>query len=637
MEFEAIRKLIDAASFGEASKWIKVYDSFEKLEGSDEIELLLLKGHLENKQANFQKALDFSTEALKKSKKIGNQFLSVDALILIAEIYYRLGDLDEGEKLVNEGEKILESIEKALTPNQKCLKVADLYNCKGNLLLGRSELDQALDLYHQSFELCEIVNNKHKMARAFHNIGVIFNLKGELDKGLEVYQRSLIIDEEISNIRGIAISHNNIGEIYRAKGELDLATSHYEKSLEYSNQIVNAQLESYAKHNLGLTLHLKRKYAESRKYFKESLETSEKIGNIYDISETLFVLIKLEVETENLGVAKTYLNKLEEIRKTSDNPFIDQIYRLSNAIILKEGIRAINKVEAQKIFLEISEEELVDQEFTVYAMLNLYDLLLDELKSTGSEEIIDELKALSSKLLKIAKEQNSFAILAETYLVESKLALLELNLEEAEKLLLMAEKVALDKGLQRLAYLISDEHDNFNKQINKWEGIVAGNLTLAERMELTNLQERLNMMIGKRYEITSEEKDEEPVLVLILNEGGVSLFTEKFQEESKLDGYLVGSFLTAFDNFSREAFAVSGSLERIKHQDYTMLMKKLDTLTFCYAFKGQSFVALQKLDTFIAKLISLKETWEIILETGISYVDPHVEKELSSVANNIFT
>ncbi|GAI78879.1 unnamed protein product, partial [marine sediment metagenome] len=313
---------------------------------------------------------------------------------------------------------------------------------------------------------------------------------------------------------------------------------------------------------------------------------SSNIANflIYDISETLFVLIKLEVETRNLVVAKTYLKKLDEIRKISDNPFIDQIYRLSNAVILKEGIRAINKVEAQKIFLEISKEEIVDQEFTVFAMLNLYDLLLEELKSTGSEEIIDELKTLSSKLLKIAKEQNSFAILAETYLVESKLALLELNLEEAEKLLLMAEKVALDKGLQRLAYLISDEHDNFNDQITKWEGIVARNLSLAERMELTHLQERLNNMIGKRYEVISEEKDEEPVLVLILNEGGVSLFTEKFQEESKLDEYLVGSFLTAFDNFSREAFAVSGSLERIKHQDYTLLMKKLDTLTFCYAF-----------------------------------------------------
>lgn len=636
MEFEEIRKLIDEASFGEASKWISVYDSFEKLEGSDEIELLLLKGHLENKQANFQKALDFSTDALKKSKKIDNQLLSVDALILSAEIYYRLGDLDEGEKLVHDCEKILESIEKVLTPGQKCLKVADLYNCKGNLLLGRSELDQALDLYNQSFELCEIVNNKHKMARAFHNIGVIFNLKGELDKGLEVYQRSLIIDEEINNIRGIAISHNNIGEIYRAKGELDLATSHYEKSLGYSNQIANAQLESYAKHNLGLTLHLKREYAESRKYFKESLETSEKIGNIYDISETLFVLIKLEVETRNLVEARTYLEKLEEIRKTSDNPFIDQIYRLSNAVILKEGIRAINKVEAQKIFLEISKEEIVDQEFTVYAMLNLYDLLLEELKSTGSEEIIDELKALSSKLLTIAKEQNSYAILAETYLVESKLALLELNLEEAEKLLLMAEKVALDKGLQRLAYLISDEHDNFNDQITKWEGIVARDLTLAERMELTHLQERLNNMIGKRYEITSEEKDEEPVLVLILNEGGVSLFTEKFQEESKLDGYLVGSFLTAFDNFSREAFAVSGSLERIKHQDYTLLMKKLDTLTFCYAFKGKSFLALQKLDNFIANLLTLKEVWESIVESGISYINTDLEQKLSNVAKSIF-
>ena len=44
------------------------------------------------------------------------------------------------------------------------------------------------------------------------------------------------------------------------------------------------------------------------------------------------------------------------------------------------------------------------------------------------------------------------------------------------------------------------------------------------------------------------------------------------------------------------------SIDRIKHKDFTIALKKLDEILICYVFKGPSFGALQKMDIFITQL-----------------------------------
>lgn len=55
-------------------------------------------------------------------------------------------------------------------------------------------------------------------------------------------------------------------------------------------------------------------------------------------------------------------------------------------------------------------------------------------------------------------------------------------------------------------------------------------------------------------------------------------------------------YLTAINQFGDEIF--SEGLDRAKYGEYTVLMKSVDPFLVCYLFKGQLFLAKQKLAYF---------------------------------------
>jgi uncharacterized membrane protein YqgA involved in biofilm formation len=92
------------------------------------------------------------------------------------------------------------------------------------------------------------------------------------------------------------------------------------------------------------------------------------------------------------------------------------------------------------------------------------------------------------------------------------------------------------------------------------------------------------------------------VLLLIIGaESGISIFSKLFTNRPIAE-HLIGGFLAAINAFVREAFAVSGSIERIKHREYTLLLKSVEAFLICYAFTGYSYFAMQKVDKFTEAL-----------------------------------
>ncbi|MHA2280665.1 MAG: hypothetical protein ACXAC5_07425, partial [Promethearchaeota archaeon] len=59
-------------------------------------------------------------------------------------------------------------------------------------------------------------------------------------------------------------------------------------------------------------------------------------------------------------------------------------------------------------------------------------------------------------------------------------------------------------------------------------------------------------------------------------------------------------FLNAFMSFSTEFF--SEGLDRVKFGQYTVLMENLANFSICYLFKGQTYLAKQKLAYFTQRL-----------------------------------
>lgn len=187
-------------------------------------------------------------------------------------------------------------------------------------------------------------------------------------------------------------------------------------------------------------------------------------------------------------------------------------------------------------------------------------------------------------------------------MLQAKLTLLELDISSARQLLTQAQILAEDKGLHRLAQRISSEHDVLLAQLPQWEALPTQDAPLAEVRELAGVEPQLLRMVQQRAPEPLTTEPEDPVLLLILVEGGLTLFSHSFAAGQQLDEHLIGGFLTALAAFGQDALVESGAIDRITYQNYTVAVKSLETLLICYIFQGPSYLALQKLDHFISRL-----------------------------------
>jgi hypothetical protein len=226
--------------------------------------------------------------------------------------------------------------------------------------------------------------------------------------------------------------------------------------------------------------------------------------------------------------------------------------------------------------------------------------------------VLDELNQFLGQLLELAEKSHSYWILCETYLLQAKLALISLDLKEARRLLTQGQWIAERYGIKLLAIKISNEHDEFLKQLNMWENLKESSSSLKERMEFARLDEQMENMVRRRPLEISPLSNEEPVFLLIVSEGGKPIFSQSFEEDQSFEGYLFGGFFTAINSFISEKF--SEGLDRASFGEHTLLMNSISPFLMCYVYKGQSYSAQQRIRYFIEELQDDKDAWQTFRE-----------------------
>ena len=401
--------------------------------------------------------------------------IRIDALNEQVWALLRLGRQDEGLEKVEEGIRLINELEEKEGEHKDKERIANLLNNKGNVYYQKGELDHALDYYKMSLVIREEIGDKLDIAASLNNLGIVYRMKGELGPALNKFKRSLSLKEEIDNKQSIAASLNNIGDLYQELGALEMA--------------------------LG--------------FLKQGLALREEIGNKLEIAYSLYSLIIVTIDLEEFQQARDYLSTLQLINKQEENKRVDLCNRLAEALILKVSKRRKNLAKAEEILNEIvenAEKEIISHRLTIQALINLSELLLEELLSTSEEEILEEVEEKVDKLMEIAKEQQSYSLLTESYLLKSQLALVRLDLEKARNLLIQAQVIAEEKGLEKLARKISNEHDQLLEQLDLWEELIAKDVSIAERVKVANLEELVGWMARKR-EIEVDEQEEDPIMI----------------------------------------------------------------------------------------------------------------------------
>jgi tetratricopeptide (TPR) repeat protein/predicted amidohydrolase len=386
------------------------------------------------------------------------------------------------------------------------LDIARTLNNLGNALAQMGDLDLALEKLKQSLAIKEKLGLNYDTALAFNNIGVIYRFKGDLDQAFNYYQRSLNLHHELGGQSNIALALGNLGDIHTIKGNLDQALSYLEQSLQIYEVLGLKQEIARTLNNLGDIYKQKEDLQKASDLFNQSLKLYRELENDLLISVVLLELVRLALHQENHTLARQHLEALKQLKDGSENRVIDQRYRVAKALSLKSSKRARHMVQAGEILEQVIEEEVMDHFLTTKAMIHLCDLLVLEFKVTGDEQVFEQVKSIVQRLLNIAETQSSHSLLVEATLLQSKIALVELDIDQSMQFLKNAQKIAEEKGLHLLVNKIDHERNLLQNQIDKWEHIIQHKPSRQEMVDLTQLDDLVERMIHKTVAVLTEEE-----------------------------------------------------------------------------------------------------------------------------------
>ncbi|MFX0062409.1 MAG: TIR domain-containing protein [Candidatus Hermodarchaeota archaeon] len=447
-----------------------------------------LKGRFFLKKDEFKLALDHLNRSLTIRKKYAFFYGYVDTLKVIGIVYAHIGDHKSALKYSFEGLAKAEELQNKSLMGGLCNNIGLLYNYE-------NELDKAQEYYQKALDLREWLDD-YTIAVLSLNMGKIHLHEGVLTKSYDSLKEALDLFKKIGRRSERAVCLTLMGHVHMGRGELDNAMHYYETSLKLLETLEKETgrkdilQKAYNYNNLGDAHCAIEEFREALNSYTKSLNLIKKTGNTLELSLPLFNLISVFTFMGLAKKAESYLQQLKKLDKTEENKTISQRCRIAEALVLKSNGLASKRAEAKNILINVlkKEDEAIDPELAVIALFNLCDLLLNDLRMFGQQKVLKELQTQVDRLVKINQKRCSYWSLATTYLFQSKLKLLELDIQAAQTILELAYQTAEKHGLQRLLTLMSSERDLFQKTLPNWKQYELREAPMIERLKLSMVE-----------------------------------------------------------------------------------------------------------------------------------------------------
>lgn len=659
---------------GKLQEALKAINDIEKkgtLTPRDQLSLLISKGKIYTLYQQYTESARIGELAYKLSKGLESVPDTIMALLFKANILF-MGQSNVALNYLFEADDLLKSLND-VSPTYISRQKANILFRKSWAYVFTGKLNDALEAAMECLEIQKSFNKKSDIAYTLQVVGQIYDLKNEYDVALDYLSKSLKIFEEIGDPIGNATTLVLIGRISYLTGDLNKAIKYCKKSLSsklisdrtkldnfsYTGLIYNLKGEidralRYFKKGSSLAEKVnqydyfidfqiligsiyikKREYNLALEYLKPSLVLSKNTNNILGITLSLLNLAMIYYEKDLNKEIQEILDQLKEFSEKHGGQILLSGYRLGKAMMLKKSGRSRDRAEAEKLLKQVAEDP-ASPDFYTTSLGYLCEFYLEELQLFNEPDILEEINPLITQLLEFSKEQNSYWILAEAKLLQAKVALIQMDFDATKRLLTQSQRIAELHGLNLTAQKISSEHDSLLDQIKSWEELKERNAPIEERLKLVSVDGVLERLQGKRAVEPPELVDEEPILLLIMDNSGTTYFNHPFVTNWDYSD-LFSSFMSAFNTFMDEIF--SKSIDRIRVGENTILINPVESFLACYVIKGQSYPALQKLTRFTEAIRENSEIWRALNKSVKTSEMLELDKPpgLKTVIDEIFT
>jgi tetratricopeptide (TPR) repeat protein len=424
-------------------------------------------------KGNFNEALSYFEKSLAFYQDLGNK--------------PKLGVLYNNTAIVYQAK---EKYDLAINYYEKFLEISKQLGNIGWVYGYKGDLDLMLDYCQKGLEIVKeyIPDNVRNNIFLTFSIGSAYFLKGELMRTLEYYNKVMDLQREIKSDYGIAWILFQLSDVYSLQGETELAMNKLNQSMKIFQELNNKIGILNCNIRLGIVNKTLGNYNNAIKFLEEGLNSYNKIiiGGFTALWGTfiLFHLILIAQDLNDPELALNYYKQIKEVEQESKSKFVKLRVRFSNAIVLKMSKRGVEKFQAQEIFKDILDDQVIDQNITILSLLNLCELLILEMKiSETPEELFREVNNLSKKMFDIARAQGSSLLTVMALILQTKLRLVEGEFEGANDLISTAKRIASEKKLGSLLVKVKTEQEMIQKELDKWDSLIQRKASLQERIE----------------------------------------------------------------------------------------------------------------------------------------------------------
>ncbi|OLS27314.1 MAG: hypothetical protein HeimC2_11510 [Candidatus Heimdallarchaeota archaeon LC_2] len=404
------------------------------------LELLRIKG-------DNSEAYNLCTNILDDTKDPCVRFIAL--VMQIAHTIF-LGNFKEAQKCSKNAEDTYKSMNQ--DQKYKIKKWYPLYfNWRGNIATFSSDLEDTFKNYFKAIELYKELEPPTRITNTYINIAATYTNMGRLDESYQILQQ--IQDKLPTKSLGAFFLPANFGLYYRVIGDDKNGIKYFEEALVGANNLHNDNLKYRANHML----------------------------TVY------------HVDLGNRQLAKKHLDECSRLLSTMVfNKILGEKHQnYLMAYYLKSSSRAKHKVQAQELLEPIVYEDVIDINLTIMATTALLEILLDELRNYGEEEVLNEILSLVDRLEESVKQQKSITVKLSTIIFRSKLALVEGDVNHAMDLLKKAEEIATSSKVIYFLERINTERKSLENDIVKWQELINSGASIKERLEKTNYREYL--------------------------------------------------------------------------------------------------------------------------------------------------
>lgn len=563
-EFENIKKLMINGEYHKSLEKVEKHLKEKNLKDDELLRLNFLQCSIHRYLGNFEKVIVLSQNIQEKAKEQENVLLEVDTHLLEIFSFYRLGELDRVSSLLKRTETLIENSDlKEMSSRRVFLGAykAYLYEAKG-------EAEQSFIYAQQNYFLSKELNDLNLLALAYYNLGFVHMSTGNMEKAIENNQKSLEIREKDGSMYDLAFTLFSLGYAHKNQGKLDEALDYFNRSYKIRVKIGNKQDIAWTMLNLGDVYYGKGDLKQAQNYYEESLivnqrmqfnfgtifsfirlstvykvldnpqlvmDTLEKalslVQNVQNVDPEVYILFELiNYITEKKYIHKNalkdkplkeYLKRLNEIDLNYKHKVFSLLNRLAKGLELKSKGDTKNKKKARQIFQQITEEEIISFDYIKIAITNYSELLAEELRKYFGEDIlVNQLNKLSDSLSPVLFQQ-SFSMVAENFLNQSRSALEQTNIAKALELLRRAQYLCDFLGLYnkgptpfRIIYSLFMKERNLNelsKNLKITKGALSSQLKLLVDLDIVEIareeQVRSATMLKKYYRLGSRGRD----------------------------------------------------------------------------------------------------------------------------------